>query len=92
MSTRVVAHGCLDSSEDGKLMQELNPCSRSYILLFPPGTPTDEGSEVSTAKEPRWRKLLAMHDFHETCEPGLPRKGVEPSDHVAIGAVVELFT
>lgn len=67
----------------------------SYILLFPPGTTTDEGSEVTTApaprKEPRWRKLLAMHDFHETCEPGLPRKGVEPSDHVAIGAVVELF-
>lgn len=67
-------------------------CTLDYILLFPPGTPTDEGSEVSTAKEPRWRKLLAMHDFHETCEPGLPRKGVEPSDHVAIGAVVELFT
>ncbi|KWU46852.1 Endonuclease/exonuclease/phosphatase [Rhodotorula sp. JG-1b] len=66
-------------------------CTLDYILLFPPGATTDEGSEASTPQEPRWRKLLAMHDFHKTCEPGLPRKGVEPSDHVAIGAVVELF-
>jgi hypothetical protein len=50
---------------------ECTPPQRCEICVdgfkvFPPGTPTDEGSEVSTAKEPRWRKLLAMHDFHET--------------------------
>lgn len=92
-----MAHGCIYlGARTGKTeLTQGKRGSRSYILLFPPGTTADEGSEASTApaprKEPRWRKLLAMHDFHETCEPGLPRKGVEPSDHVAIGAVVELF-
>lgn len=67
--------------------------SDSYILLFPPGQSSGAVTPVSepTQRSPRWRSLLSMHDFHETCEPGLPRKGVEPSDHVAIGAVVELF-
>ncbi|GAA5871919.1 hypothetical protein JCM3774_000728 [Rhodotorula dairenensis] len=76
-------------------------CTLDYILLFPPGMPSsgpttdgeaaDAGAPIAPQKPPRWRSLLSMHDFHETCEPGLPRKGVEPSDHVAIGAIVELF-
>ncbi|GAA5820510.1 hypothetical protein JCM3770_002280 [Rhodotorula araucariae] len=63
-------------------------CTLDYILLLPP-SPSVKVDERAPA--PRWRSLLAMHDFHETCEPGLPRKGVEPSDHVAVAAVVEVF-
>ncbi|GAA5981220.1 hypothetical protein JCM10908_004027 [Rhodotorula pacifica] len=75
-------------------------CTLDYILLFPPANSSsatapsgdpDSSSSVALPRQPRWHSLLAMHNFHETCEPGLPRKGVEPSDHVAIGAVVELY-
>ncbi|GAA6002709.1 hypothetical protein JCM10207_007637 [Rhodosporidiobolus poonsookiae] len=59
-------------------------CTLDYIFLLPPSSP-------SAAPAPQWRSLLQMHDFHNVCEPGLPRKGVEPSDHVAIGAEVEIF-
>lgn len=64
-------------------------CTLDYILLLPPLVDGKEGGEAR--RQPRWRELLSLHDFHETCEPGLPRKGVEPSDHVAVATVVELF-
>lgn len=60
-------------------------CTLDYILLLPPSP------SVQPRQPPRWTRLLEMHDFHEVCEPGLPRKGVEPSDHVAVGAVVEIY-
>ncbi|GAA5997232.1 uncharacterized protein JCM10292_000115 [Rhodotorula paludigena] len=64
-------------------------CTLDYILLLPPLVNRKEGGDAR--RQPRWRELLSLHDFHETCEPGLPRKGVEPSDHVAVATVVELF-
>lgn len=57
-------------------------------MLFPPATAA--ASTTDESRQPQWRSLLSMHDFHADCEPGLPRKGIEPSDHVAIGAVVEV--
>ncbi|BGP36393.1 RNA exonuclease ngl2 [Rhodotorula kratochvilovae] len=63
-------------------------CTLDYILLLPPSASV---KPEERAPQPRWRSLLAMHDFHETCEPGLPRKGIEPSDHVAVATVVEVF-
>ncbi|BGP44479.1 RNA exonuclease ngl2 [Rhodotorula kratochvilovae] len=63
-------------------------CTLDYILLLPPSARV---KPEERAPQPRWRSLLAMHDFHETCEPGLPRKGIEPSDHVAVATVVEVF-
>lgn len=66
------------------------PIATSYILLFPPARSADT-STMRDVPRPEWRSLLSMHDFHADCEPGLPRKGIEPSDHVAIGAVVEVF-
>ena len=65
-------------------------CTLDYILLLPP-SPSSSTAEQPQRPQPRWRKLLEMHDFHETCEPGLPRKGVEPSDHVAVATVVEVY-
>ncbi|GAA5898064.1 hypothetical protein JCM8208_000145 [Rhodotorula glutinis] len=65
-------------------------CTLDYILLLPP-SPSRSTSPDAAKPQPRWRKLLEMHDFHETCEPGLPRKGVEPSDHVAVATVVEVY-
>ncbi|GAA5988561.1 hypothetical protein JCM11641_004604 [Rhodosporidiobolus odoratus] len=59
-------------------------CTLDYIFLIAPSSP-------DAPRRPEWRSLLQMHDFHQTCEPGLPRKGIEPSDHVAIGAVIEVF-
>ncbi|BGP12392.1 hypothetical protein JCM10213_002003 [Rhodosporidiobolus nylandii] len=59
-------------------------CTLDYIFILPPAAPSDSPAP------PRIRSLLSMHDFAQTCEPGLPRKGIEPSDHVAIGAVVEV--
>ncbi|GAA5925215.1 hypothetical protein JCM3775_006397 [Rhodotorula graminis] len=68
-------------------------CTLDYILLLPPSPSPSTSTSTSPAArpQPRWRKLLEMHDFHETCEPGLPRKGVEPSDHVAVATVVEVY-
>ncbi|GAA5837274.1 hypothetical protein JCM9279_005638 [Rhodotorula babjevae] len=63
-------------------------CTLDYLLLLPPSTSSNGDTQ---RPQPRWRKLLEMHDFHETCEPGLPRKGVEPSDHVAVATVVEVY-
>ncbi|GAA5827265.1 hypothetical protein JCM11251_001199 [Rhodosporidiobolus azoricus] len=60
-------------------------CTLDYIFLLPPSP-----SATSSYRKPEWRSILQMHDFTDTCEPGLPRKGIEPSDHVAIGAVVEV--
>ncbi|GAA5858788.1 hypothetical protein JCM8547_004988 [Rhodosporidiobolus lusitaniae] len=66
-------------------------CTLDYIFLLPPSPSSSTSANSPSLPAPQWRSLLQMHDFHETCEPGLPRKGIEPSDHVAIGAVVELY-
>ncbi|GAA6013380.1 hypothetical protein JCM11491_006372 [Sporobolomyces phaffii] len=58
-------------------------CTLDFVFLLPP--------LPSSARHPsvRFTSLLKMHD-EETMGPGLPRKGIEPSDHVAIATVVEL--
>ncbi|CEQ38789.1 SPOSA6832_00265, partial [Sporobolomyces salmonicolor] len=60
--------------------------SHSYIFLLPPSTNCSSPARPA----PRWTSLLKMHDV-ETMGAGLPRKGIEPSDHVALAATVELF-
>ncbi|GAA5895854.1 hypothetical protein JCM5296_006684 [Sporobolomyces johnsonii] len=61
-------------------------CTLDYILLLPPSP----NSSSPAKPAPRWTSLLKMHDV-ETMGAGLPRKGIEPSDHVALAATVELF-
>ncbi|GAA6059364.1 hypothetical protein JCM10212_003262 [Sporobolomyces blumeae] len=57
-------------------------CTLDYILLLPPLPSTSHPSAAFTS-------LLKLHD-EATMGAGLPRKNVEPSDHVAVAAVVEL--
>lgn len=62
--------------------------ARSYIFLLPPSPllpPSDPPTPV-----PRFTSLLRMHPV-EAMGLGLPKKGVEPSDHVALAAEVEIF-
>ena len=54
-------------------------CTLDYIFLLPSNPPSNA----------RFVSLLGLHTKAEM-EPGLPRKGVEPSDHVAIAAILEM--
>ncbi|KAI5479379.1 Endonuclease [Pseudohyphozyma bogoriensis] len=59
-------------------------CTLDYIFLLPP-------SKLATNEKaaPRFTALLRTHST-ETMGLGLPRKGIEPSDHVSIAAVVDI--
>ncbi|GAA5950624.1 hypothetical protein JCM21900_002530 [Sporobolomyces salmonicolor] len=61
-------------------------CTLDYIFLLPPSPNCSSPARPA----PRWTSLLKMHDV-ETMGAGLPRKGIEPSDHVALAATMELF-
>ena len=54
-------------------------CTLDYIFLLPSTPPSNA----------RFVSLLGLHSKAEM-EPGLPRKGVEPSDHVPIAAILEM--
>lgn len=57
-------------------------CTLDFIFLLPP-------LEESAHPSIRFTSLLKMHD-EGTMGAGLPRKGIEPSDHVAVATEVEL--
>ncbi|GAA5922704.1 uncharacterized protein JCM15063_003398 [Sporobolomyces koalae] len=57
-------------------------CTLDYVFLLRP-LPSIASPSI------RFTSLLKLHD-EETMGAGLPRKGIEPSDHVAIATVVEL--
>lgn len=57
-------------------------CTLDYVFLLPP-LPSSEHPSI------RFTSLLKLHD-EESMGPGLPRKNVEPSDHVALAVVAEL--
>ncbi|ORY69278.1 Endonuclease/exonuclease/phosphatase [Leucosporidium creatinivorum] len=57
----------------------------SYIFLLPPSP-----SLHSSTPAPRFTSLLKTHST-ETLGRGLPRMGIEPSDHVSIACKVEVF-
>ncbi|GAA5995172.1 hypothetical protein JCM5350_001858 [Sporobolomyces pararoseus] len=58
-------------------------CTLDFIFLLPPLPSTSHPSI-------RFSSLLKMH-AEGVMGPGLPRKGIEPSDHVAIASEVEFF-
>lgn len=58
---------------------------RSYIFLLPPSTLAKD-----SRRQPRFTALLQPH-ASATMDPGLPRKGVCGSDHIAVAAEIELF-
>ncbi|KAK4702668.1 RNA exonuclease NGL2, partial [Phenoliferia sp. Uapishka_3] len=61
-------------------------CTLDYIFLLPPAT-----VQAPTAKPPpRFTSLLKIHP-DATLGGGLPKLGVEPSDHISIASLVELF-
>lgn len=62
--------------------------ARSYIFLLPPSPLLPPSHPPVPA--PRFTSLLRMHPV-EAMGLGLPKKGVEPSDHVALAAEVEIF-
>lgn len=58
-------------------------CTLDYIFVLPPPT----SSETTT--KPKFIALLQPH-ADEEMEPGMPKLGVEPSDHAAVAAVLRL--
>ncbi|KAM0748963.1 Endonuclease/exonuclease/phosphatase [Meredithblackwellia eburnea MCA 4105] len=60
-------------------------CTLDYIFLLPPSS-----TLPTSAKPPRFTALLKTHN-EEDMGRGLPKLGVEPSDHISLGAVVEIF-
>lgn len=56
-----------------------------YIFMLPKAAADDKGPKIY----PRVTRLLRTHRT-ETLQPGVPRKGVCASDHIAIGAEIEL--
>lgn len=62
-----------------------------YVFVFPP-TKSVQGQEQeqeSMDQVPQVTALLRTHRT-ETLQPGIPRKGVCASDHIAVGAEIVL--
>ena len=68
------------------LVTPLWRCTLDYIFIVPGASVPESGNQARNTIEVT--HLLRTHRL-EDLEPGLPRAGKEPSDHVAIMAQME---